>query len=221
MDPYFQTPPNDLQITRLVERFWSACLYEAPYPLSPDTMTAPPVLLTGARASPGEAPGRHRTPSCRHFRARVSDQIILKCLVEALSCEAGGYGYPSAANFYAIRAFVLAPSRICAFDPLNPRARAEAHTSANLTALTFGQVSGPHDLIVLTSTPVPYVNRYGARGLLFMLIEVGAAQALQAALDHAHSSVCWIGGFDDRAVGTALGLTPGRRPCLLIAVGQP
>lgn len=139
--------------------------------------------------------------SVRHFNTKlaVSDEDI-QALLEAATAA------PTAGNIQPWRFFVVrsAEARERLANSLHQRWAAAAPV-----------------VIVVAVDPRPCAARYGDRGEYLYAVQDSAAATLSillAAVDRGLAS-CWIGAFDERAVGEAVGIAPPLSPVAVLPVG--
>lgn len=139
--------------------------------------------------------------SVRHFNPKlaVTDDDIRALLDAAISA-------PSAGNIQPWRFFVL------------KSAGAREKLAA---ALSQPWAAAAPAVIVVAVDPRPCAARYGDRGeMLYSLQDTAAAaeNILLAAVDRGLAS-CWIGAFDERAVGAAIGAVAPVTPIAILPIG--
>ena len=139
--------------------------------------------------------------SVRHFnnKLEVSDDDIRYLLDAAV-------GAPTAGN--------IQPWRITVVKSLEARERLA-------TALPQRWATSAPVVIVVSVDPRPCAARYGDRGeYLYSIQDTAAAvqNILLAAVDRGLAS-CWIGAFDEVAVGKAIGITSPITPIAVLPVG--
>lgn len=139
--------------------------------------------------------------SVRHFDAKkaVSD-VDVKAILEAAVLA------PTAGNIQPWRFFVIR-------SPEKRKVLAEAMHQPWAAAAPV--------VLVVAVDPRPCAARYGDRGEQLYSIQDSAAaaqNALLATVDRGLSS-CWIGAFDEKAVGAAIGAVSPVTPIAVLPIG--
>jgi hypothetical protein len=91
----------------------------------------------------------------------------------------------------------------------------------DLLAAIFHQITGGPWLVILCGDPKPYIEKYGARGYRYLLLEAGHLdqELIRSAVSHDLLS-CPIGAFDDEGFIKILGFEANRHlPLLILAMG--
>lgn len=140
--------------------------------------------------------------SVRHFNTKlaVTDEDINVLLQAATTAPTAGNIQPW--RFYVVRT-------------LEARERLA-------DALSQRWATGAPVVIVVCVDPRPCAARYGDRGeYLYSIQDTAAAveNILLTAVDRGLAA-CWIGAFDDRAVGEAIGVARPITPVAVIPVGH-
>ena len=91
-------------------------------------------------------------------------------------------------------------------------------------AICDKSISNPSVVFILTSSYYKPCLKYGARGFLYSLMEVGAlAQTLNLSCIDNGLDCVWLGGFSDKAIENILDINDDleiEKPALLIATGK-
>jgi len=101
----------------------------------------------------------------------------------------------------------------------------EASTKRQLVELALADafVAQAPVVVVVCANTQRSAARYGERGRRFycLLDAAAATQNLLLAVHGLGLGACWVGGFDDQAVASVLGLPPHVRAVAIVPVGVP
>jgi len=177
---------------------------------------------------PLEATLRRRR-SVREFAADTLTAAEIGQLLwaaQGVTTDWGGRTAPSAGALYPLELYAVTPSRAMRYLPDGHRA--EITTGSDLrsdlmsAALDQEAVGQAPLLVAVIAAPERTAAKYGDRAPRYADLEAGhAAQNLLLQAVALELAAVPIGGFDDEAVGSVLGLPDGQVPRYLLAVGHP
>jgi len=145
---------------------------------------------------------------------------------QGVTTDRGGRTAPSAGALYPLELHAVTPSRAMRYLPGGHRAEitTERDLRRDLMSAALDQEAvGQAPLVVaVIAVPERMAVKYGDRAPRYADLEAGhAAQNLLLQAVALELAAVPIGGFDDAAVGSILGLPAGQAPRYLLAVGHP
>jgi len=167
--------------------------------------------------------------SVRRFTRRpLTEAEISRLLWAAQGITGNGEGRtaPSAGGLYPLEVFLVLPEGVYRYHPQNHELRIHRKGDflGQLAAAALGQASVREApaVIVLAAVYERVTGKYGKRGERYVVLEAGhAAQNIHLEAVALGLGSVPIGAFQDRAVQSALELSPDEEPLYLIPVGEP
>jgi SagB-type dehydrogenase family enzyme len=158
-------------------------------------------------------------------RALTTEEVSqLLWAADGINRESGGRTAPSAGATYPIELYVVTPEQLLHYLPDGHRVEvlAEANLLEPLRGVAQDFVADGAVAFVVTAVFARTEVQYGDRAERFVHLEAGhVAQNLLLQAVALELGAVPIGGFDDAAVTSTLGLPDEHAPLYLIPVGEP